>query len=98
MIIFSGAVEKSINYSTPQSKFASWVLKGLANMASSKTKKSGLTSLSADAMPAVCADVGDCPSMSDRELSTVIIVVAMPDGSLASWNNFITSDLMTRPD
>lgn len=36
MIVFSGVFEKSINYSTPQSKFASWARKGLTNMASSK--------------------------------------------------------------
>ena len=31
MIIFSGVIQKSINYSTPQSKFASWVPKGVTN-------------------------------------------------------------------
>jgi hypothetical protein len=38
-------------------------------------------------MSAVCADVADCLSISDRELSTAIIVVFMLDGNLASWSD-----------
>jgi hypothetical protein len=38
-------------------------------------------------MSAVCADVADCLSISDRELSTAIIVVFMLDENLASWSD-----------
>jgi hypothetical protein len=58
------------------------VQKGETNMASSK--KRGLISLSADAMPVICVNAADCLSMFDEKLLTAITVIFMPDKSLTS--------------